>query len=380
MTDQDGRLKILQLISSAGHYGAENMLVSLASRLNQMDCDCTVGVFQNLHRPNTEIAKVATRLGVSVEVFPCNGRADRQAIRRIRAYLRGGAFDVLHTHGYKANLYGYLAAAPLPVSLVATCHNWSKCSTSLRAYALLDHAVLRRYHKIVTVSESVASSLRRFRIPQRRLVTINNGIEISSFESAEPSLGNEIQNGARTVVGMVGRLIPAKGAEYFLRAAQGILESFPSTLFVLVGDGPFRSGLEALAHDLGIERNVVFTGQRGDMPGVYASLDIFVLPSLSEGMPLSILEAMAARRPVVATRVGSIPTVVISGQTGLLVEPRDVPALRDSVLRLIEDSSLRQKLSDEGQRLVAKGFSAEAMASRYFSLYQSLVVDRHLAA
>jgi len=370
----------LQLISSAGHYGAENMLVSLALRLNKIDCDCTVGVFENLHRPNTDVADTARRLGVPVEIFPCNGRADLGAIRRIRAYLQRRAFNVLHTHGYKANIYGYAASSPLSICLAATCHNWSYGSMSLRAYSLLDHAVLRRYHKVVTVSEEVANSLRRFGIPQHRLAAINNGVELSVFASSKPTFRNEIGNESGPVIGMVGRLIPAKGAQYLLRAAPDILAKFPNAVFVIVGEGPFRFALEGLARTLGIERNVIFTGQRRDMPGVYASIDVFVLPSLSEGMPLSILEAMAAKKPVVAACVGSISKFVIPGQTGLLVKPSDIAGLRDSILQLLQDSTFRLKLGEMGQRFVAEHFSAEAMASRYFSLYQMLVANRHLAA
>ncbi len=366
-------MRVLQLISSAGHYGAENMLVNLARALERLGCRSVVGVFENDHRPNMQVAERARQLGLAVELIPCRGRADLRSMRILRDAIRTKGIDLVHAHGYKADLYAYAAARRTGVPVLATCHNWPDKSVALRVYEFLDHMVLKRLPRVVAVSEGVAQSLRRFGMREGRISMIGNGIELDAFASAQPTLAQEYGKRDWLVVGMVGRLVPAKGADYLLRAARELLQSFPETLFVFVGEGPERGNLERLSRDLGMEANVVFAGQRQDMPGVYASLDLLVLPSLTEGMPMTILEAMAARKPVVATRVGAVPRIVIPEQTGLLTTPGNIQELRDALARLLADAGLRRRLGEQGHALVQEQYSAESMARNYLHLYESLL-------
>lgn len=369
-------MKIFQLISSAGHYGAENMILNLAPPLQRLGCESLVGVFYNTHRPNTELAEQARRHGLPVVMIPCRGRADRAALRAIEDSMREHHIELIHTHGYKADLYGYTAAKNLGIPILATCHNWPDKNLPLWVYSVLDRWMLRRFPQIVAVSEGVRSALRRFGVPQSRIAIIGNGIDFKTFCAAPPSLAVEIRKGDRLTVGLVGRLVPAKGPDYFLRAARDVLQRFPNTLFVFVGEGPERRRLEALARELEIEHSVLFAGQRNDMPGVYNSLDVLALPSITEGMPMTILEGLAAKRAVVATRVGAVPDLIEHERTGLLVEPRDVRGLCEALERLLSDAVLRQRLGEAGQALVRQRYSAEAMAQNYLGLYQRLLLSR----
>ena len=372
-------MKILQLISSSGYYGAETMLINLAKCLGRLGFPCVVGVFHNWHKPNTDVEARARREGLLLETIPCKGRADWGAVRAIRNCIQTHRIDIVHTHGYKADLYGYAAARDLPTPLIATCHVWFERGIALRVYARLDRIVLRRFHAVVAVSEHIARILRRSGVPQSRITTIGNGIDLSCFRRAKPTLAKEIGRGAKTVVGVVARLIPEKGHAYLLRAAQELLGEFPDTAFVFVGAGPERKRLVELARELGIERSVILAGVRRDMPGVYASMDIFVLPSFNEGMPMTILEALASRKPVVATRVAAIPKLVLHEQTGLLVEPGDTVGLRKAIGRLLAAPQLRRELGEKGQAWVRQHFSADVMAKQYQLLYQQLVNARPAA-
>ncbi len=141
---------------------------------------------------------------------------------------------------------------------------------------------------------------------------------------------------------MVARLDLQKGFEYLLRAARELRATFPGLKFVIVGEGPDRNEIEDMIQRLGLQSTVVLAGQHSDMPGVYAAMDVFVLPSLNEGLPMTILEAMAASRPVIASRVGAIPKVIKDGETGLLVDPGDTDGLRNALARLLTDSDLCQ--------------------------------------
>ena len=366
-------MKILQLISSEGKYGAETMLLCLVKSLALLGHENVIGVFRNSHCPHTEVAEAARLKGLKVEIIPCDGKIDRRAVDVIRHCLQIHSIDLVHTHGYKANFYGYLAARGKGVPAVATYHlDWPDRGLALRLYHLFDRLVVRRFGKIAAVSEAVARSLRRSGVPSAKIVTIDNGIDLSPFAQARPILQEEISERPDALIGLVGRLTPQKGCEYFLRAAQRVLIDFPRTLFVLVGEGPDRRKLEELVRDLNIAERVIFAGHREDMPGVYASLDILVLPSINEGLPMTLIEAMAAARPVIATPVGAIPKLIIPEQTGLLVNPRDPVGLAAALGRLISNPDLRHRLGRDGQAWVMRRFSAEAMAQQYAEIYQEV--------
>jgi len=371
---------ILHLISSEGYYGAENMLVHLSRSLGDLGCESFLGVFENLHRPNLEVAERARRQGGSVEIIRCRGKAHWGAVRRIRECIRERKIDVIHCHGYKSTIYGYAAAKLSRVPLIATCHGWPGKSLALRFYYWLDRVVLRSFDQVVAVSDRIQQSLEQAGLAPERIRIIANGVDIARFAGPAPSRAEISGHPDFLRIGVVGRLAPEKGIPVLFQAAREILMQHPRTQFVLVGDGPDRAKLESLARELGIEDHVTFAGVCADMPTMYASFDIFVLPSLSEGMPLAILEAMAAGKAVVASRVGAISHLVISGQTGFTVEPRDVPGLRDSILRLMENQRLREQFGEEGRLLVTSHYSAEKMAKSYLAVYQGVLDGQRLVA
>jgi glycosyltransferase involved in cell wall biosynthesis len=283
---------------------------------------------------------------------------------------------MIHTHGYKADVYGYRASRNVSRPIVATCHNWCEDSARLRLYAALDRWTLRRFSRVIAVSAAVAARLERAGVPRRRISLIDNGVDLEAFASAVPDFAKEIGKGSRLLIGMVARLVPEKGCFDLVKVARTILEKCPEALFVFIGDGPARSGLESLARELGVADSILFAGQRSDMPSIYASLDIFVLPSLNEGMPMSILEAMAARKPVIATRVGAVEKLVTPGETGLLVSAGDVAGLAQAIETLATNESLRVRLGKRAQAKVTAQYSAAAMAERYIRIYEELIGTR----
>jgi glycosyltransferase involved in cell wall biosynthesis len=367
-------MRVLQLINSAGYYGAEAMLTNMAGSLTELGCHTIVGVFRNAGAPrHMDIAKHARRRGLQVDMIPCEGKADWETTKFIREHARRENIDVIHTHGYKADIYGYAASRRLEQPIIATCHNWTSESLSVQAYGILDRLILRRFDQVVAVSQSVADWLRRSGVAADRIAVIDNGIDLTCFRDAHASYAEEIRKGQRIAIGMVSRLVLAKGPQILLMAAQEILKEFPTTLFVLVGDGPARKQLEELARSLHIEQSVIFAGQRDDMPSVYASLDIAVLPSFMEAMPMSVMEAMAAGKPVIATRVGSIPRMISDGRTGFVVASGTPTELKDAVVKLLRDAELRRTFGVAGQSWAVDNFSSHAMARRYLDEYERLL-------
>jgi glycosyltransferase involved in cell wall biosynthesis len=366
-------MNVLHLISSGGYYGAENVVVSLAVSMEAKGCRSPIGVFHDERHRNEEFVRQAERRGLMVVPIPCRGRWDRRTIRVIRETLDSMSIDILHSHGYKSDIYGYLAARKRAIPLIATCHNWTRDTAAVRVYEFLDSMFLRAFDAVVVVSEAMAMTLRSAGIQESRIHVIDNGIDLESFSKAGAN-PPEFVPGGNFVVGTVGRLVALKGLDNFLLAAREILTEFADVSFVIIGSGPERQKLECMARELGIEKNVVFTGHCADMPAAYASMHVFVLASNVEAMPMVILEALASRKPVVATSVGAVPRLIIPEKTGLLVPPQNVRALARAILRLLNDPSLRTQLGAEGEALVKRNHSRETMAQNYLQLCQQVAL------
>jgi glycosyltransferase involved in cell wall biosynthesis len=364
-------VKVLQLISSGGYYGAENMLLNLCASQQKAGCQNSLMLFYNVHAPNIEFYERARRRGLSVRMAHCQGRADWRAVRQIEECIQEDGIEVLHTHGYKADLYGYVAARRSGRPIVATCHNWLGGTAALGIYNHLDRMALKRFHGLAAVSDSVAQRLFDSGVSPKKIRTIANGIDVELFERARPLPVFDFDG--NKVVGMVARLDLQKGFEYLLRAARELCGAFPELKVVIVGEGPDRQAIENMIQRFGLQSSVIVAGQHSDMPAIYAAMDIFVLPSLNEGLPMTILEAMAASRPVIATRVGAIPTVIKDGETGLLVDPGDANGLRDALARLLTDSDFSRRIGSAGHNWVSRNYTSEAMALKYRQMYDEVL-------
>ena len=368
-------MKILQLISSSGPYGAESMVVALTRELHALGCDCRLMLIENRHRRDPQVSALAARHGVQPEALPCRGRWDGQAIRRLRSYLREEGIEVLHAHGYKARLFAWRAARGLPVRLATTCHGFVHDTLALKLYDWMDRWTLRRFPRVAAVSDDMSRQLRGYGVPSAALSIIANGVDLDRFRDAPPTLRAELSPPG-PLLGAVGRLSAEKGLDGLLRAAAALAAHFPELRLALVGDGPLRGELEQLASKLGIADRVTFTGRREDMPGVYASLDALLLPSLDEGLPMVVLEAMAAGRPVIASRVGAIDHVIRDGENGVLAPPGDVEALRAAIERLLAEPALGARLGAAARATIEKQFSAAHMAAAYLQLYDDMAASR----
>jgi glycosyltransferase involved in cell wall biosynthesis len=363
-------MKILQIISSGGLYGAEQVVLNLARHFAPMGHEGRIALFENLHAPNVHLAEAAAALHLPVQLVPCQGRFDRAAVARLRSMVESYDPDVVHMHGYKADIYGYAAVRRLPTAKVSTCHGWGHNTFALRAYGMMDRWALRRFDLVVAVSAEIAGTLRRAGVPPDKIRVIDNGIEVTDFEAGAPTLRRELALDSKSVlVGGIGRLSPEKGFAVLLAAARIVVKQHPEVKFVVVGDGPEREKLQDLTRQYGLERKLFWAGRRDDMAGVYASLDIQVQPSLKEGLPMTILEGLAARRPIVATRVGAVESAINDGDIGLLVNTGRADEIARAVTRLIQDPSLRIRLGQAGRARVEANFSARAMTEKYLEAY-----------
>jgi glycosyltransferase involved in cell wall biosynthesis len=285
--------------------------------------------------------------------------------------MADNSMDVLHAHGYKTNLYARLAARKCRAALVSTAHTWqSQHQLIMRLYATLDRLVLRQFDRVATVSDVLALDLKSAGVDPVRVTTIPNGVETWQRSDVVPVFPDWSDG---PIVGMIARLAPEKGGDVLLRAAPAVLAGFPDARFVLVGDGPCRPAWESLARQLGISERAIFTGTRSDVRNIYARLDVVVLPSFNEGLPMCLLEAMSAGRPVIATPVGAVVKLVIPGETGLLVPTGDADELAKAIQRLLGDREEARRLGENARAHVEAGFTAGIMTRRYLNLYYEAI-------
>lgn len=360
-------MNVLQLISSGGFYGAERMVIQLSLALENLGCRTLLGVFRNEPRPNLEVALHARAEGLSVVEIPCRGRADRTTLKYLRGLVADFRADVVHSHGYKPNIYSIVALRTGAAKLVSTCHGYSDDTRLVRIYEQINRFLLRRYDAVAAVSQEVRGILISSGIAPETVRVVYNGIDCAAFQGATPSLR---RGTAGFLIGFVGRLVPLKDPRAFVVLARDVSQQIPGAQFSFVGDGTERSALEVLQIEYGLQNSIRFEGFRPDMPSVYASFDVLVLPSIHEGMPMTVLEALAAGVPVVATRVGAIGDVIIDGETGILVAPGDQRGLYRAVMSILQDRDLARRLGVAGQRWVQERFSSQTMASEYLKLYR----------
>jgi glycosyltransferase involved in cell wall biosynthesis len=235
-----------------------------------------------------------------------------------------------------------------------------------------DRFVLRKYARVVAVSDEVKSRLLKAGVREEVIRLIRNGIDPRPFDNAVPSLREDLATDS-TLVGLIGRLSWEKGIDIFLRAAARVVVEFPNAKFVVVGEGPDKDKLEQLIDELNIRGNVSMLGRRSDMPSVYASLDVMVSSSRQEGLPMAILEGMASRLPMVATAVGEVPTVVMDGQTGVLVPTEDVDSLAEGILGLLRDPARRTRFGAAARQRVEEEYSAARMTTDYLGVYTEAI-------
>jgi glycosyltransferase involved in cell wall biosynthesis len=358
------------LISSGGYYGAENLVVGLLASLRRLGCHPILGVFRNSENPHTEVEEAARKEGLQTFLIPCQGRWDQTAVRRTAQHIRQHKADIVHCHGYKADLYGYAATRGYGWPLIATCHNWTRESRAVRLYEWIDRFALRRFHHVLAVSDNVRDRLERSGMPAHRVTVIGNGLDLQRLKTAAPTLRSELPAGSR-IIGSVGRLVPPKGFDVLLRAMPAVLRRVPDAFLVIAGEGPDRQRLEGLIQELSLEDHARLLGTREDIPGVYRSLDLFVLPSFNEGMPMVVMEAMAAGLPVVATAVGAVPALISQSGAGL-VEPGDCAGLTEAIVTILTDPGLGGRVGAKLEERARAAFSIDEVARKYLQVYDSV--------
>jgi L-malate glycosyltransferase len=363
-------IPVAVVLTSFDRGGTERQMTELVRRLDRTRFEVHVACFR---REGPWLGDVTTA-AASVAEFRLGSLASPGACRqvwRMAAWLQERRVTVLQACDVYANIVALPAAALARVPVRVGSRRGIVSPTSQKGLLLLQRAGYATAHRIVANSEAAAARLRREGVSGRRVIVIPNGIDLSRF----PAAGRR----SRRVITTVANLRPGKGHEVLLGAVARLARTHPDLRLQVIGDGPLRRALDARSRALNIADRVVFLGHQDDIPRRLGESGVFVLPSFMEAFPNSVMEAMAAGLPVVATRVGGIPELVSDGRDGLLVPAGDEAALAAAIARVLDDPALADALGDAARAAIRARFSFERTVAAFERLYLDLLAARRPA-
>ena len=373
-------MRVVHIIKVTRISGAERHLLLLLAGLRSHDVDARLVILVERDKPMDEMLAEAADRDIPTTSLVIRRDYDLALLWRLRALLRDQNPDLVHTHLVHADLFGYVAAKTAGVRhVISSRHNDDQFRYRPR-WRSIHHRLWRWTDGGIAISHSIKQFVIEVEgAPADKIAVVQYGIDFAwisddEIASARQRLRADLGLGKDALVlGMVCRLVEQKGIPYALEAMRRTRERYPKAHLVIAGDGEKSDELRRLASALGIADRVHWLGWRSDAADLMAAFDLLLVPSLWEGFGLVLLEAMARRVPVIASRVGAIPEVIAHGETGILIEPRDVDALAQAMARLLDDRALRKYMGLLGVARLEERFSSERMVAETIAVYEQVL-------
>jgi glycosyltransferase involved in cell wall biosynthesis len=384
-------MRVLHIIDSGGLYGAEVMILNLMVEQAKLGVQPMLASIGEKGVQQKEIEVEAARRGIIVEAFRMRRGPNFLGARAVLHYARCERADLLHSHGYKANiLFGFLPRTLRKLPIVTTLHGWTSAVTSgrLRLYEWLDKHSLRFIDAVVLVSGSMMGLAALKGCDAAKVHVVQNGIPGAEHEIKGPIVGS--CNGGISAdtnadpailrfcrraptVGSVGRLSFEKGYLNLIDAIRSLRERDIDIQLIIIGEGPERPFLENRVKQTGLGKFVCLPGYRQNARDYIPFFKIYSLPSLTEGLPVSVLEAMAAGVPIVATPVGGVPDLLEDGLGGVLTDSTSNNDISAGILKVILNPDMAAKMAERSRIMVKRFYSIEATARGYLDIYSSVL-------
>lgn len=365
--NKNNKLRILHLIGSTGLYGAERWVLALmrASNsdkvdmmlINLVDCDC----------PQSQVVSAAKQRGLFAIDFVTGGKFNPLAAVRLAKWIKKHQINIVHGHGFKSDVIGLLSARLSGCKVVTTPHGWSQeGNNKLRIYESIDRWLFKYMDMVCPLSSDLAKGLSN----GNNIRLIRNGVDVEEVLASTPS---DKTNRNCYLIGYVGQLIERKDLNTLFEAFKILCEDNKDIRLVVIGDGHLKDALKAKARQLLIENQVEFMGYRQDATSMLKVFDIFVLPSLMEGIPRCIMEAMAAGVPVIVSDIPGNRDLVVSGETGLLFSPGNSQdlAMKIKYARMHPDDV--KGMAIRASDMIMSEYSSRKMALEYETIYYELM-------
>lgn len=358
------RLRVLHVVHSGGLYGIERMLLALVPALEAEGIEAGLACFGGPQTSGGAVGAMARDAGSRVFFLGDDPEATWAGARAFWRTLREWQPHLVHYHGYRATIVGGAIASVLRIPGMATYHAEAGRTVGLEKQLAVESPMLRRLRHVVAVSPAIRAELRGRGVAESRCSVIANGI-------ADPPVRRQRQDG-RFNIAVVGRLVPGKNVHLVLEAAAALRADVRGLRVTVAGDGPERSALEARAAELGLGDAVRFLGFINDVPAMLQTADVLAMPSDTEGLPISILEALAVGVPIVASAVGSIPDVARDGHESWLLPAGDGTALASLLRIAATEPGEADRRAAAGRARFEQQYTAAAMAAQYATRYRSL--------
>lgn len=370
------RTTILDLRDSPWVDGPGRTILDCAASLRGRGYDLVIGAFSGGGPAKTHAyAEEAARRGLAVRMLQEKRSLDFGVVRQVMAIIDDVGADIVHTHDFRSNIFGLLAARLRRKPVVTTVHGWIANDPKGRLYVAADKAMIRFFDHIVTVSERTRGLVDKARVKASKVSVIPNALILDRYvpERRDDVFRREIGTGRETtLIANIGRLSPEKGQIEFLQAAKRLLERGMDAKFILIGIGPDQEKLERYVAAEGMTSAVVFAGFRADMNRIYNSLDLVVQSSYTEGMPNVVLEALLMEVPVIATDVGGTAEVLTHAQTGMLMRPGSVQEIVEQVLAYGRDPEKFRAMARHGRLDISRRYDHNLRVDRLAALYRRL--------
>jgi|GEM_PF-3046603 len=371
MSSEKSSVRVAHFCSSLGVYGAERWIVTLLKYLDTQRISSvvvTVGA-----KPETKLLhEVVVEEGHKAFHMDVPGRLNPEAIRRLREFILRENIDVLHTHGFKSIVLGYLATLHLPVRLVSTLHGWSAAEGArIALYEAIGRIFLRRFDRLYPVSPALLQDMLKRGFDPNRLRLLLNAVDIAAFDSCRRRRKRCSPDNPLRILFAARLYDKSKGASVLINAMAKATFRCKATLRI-AGEGPDRAKLEQLTNDLGLNDKVRFMGMVNDIGPLLAECDVLALPSFVEGIPFIILEAFSVGVPVIGSAIPGISELINHEKTGLLAPAGDADELARALERVAACPALADEMAVRARQRVERVFSASRLARDLMDEYEQL--------
>jgi len=375
-----GKKRILHFIESEGMYGAERVIINLSQQMQHSEnYRPVIGCIVAKANSPSALYDAAQSLGIEAIKIPIGNARLLSDLPAAAKQLKAAKIDLIHSHGYKPSVFGFIIFLLKKIPIIATCHLWfdpSKGPLKMRAMIMLEKFFYRWFPKVIAVSEPIKSILLASNLLPDQVDVVRNGVdipELTHLTQEIQQLRADLQITDTDFCVLNSARLSRQKAQWTLVKAAAILKQQGQPVRILiVGEGTLLEELRTQIESENIADCVQLLGFRTDVNKLLALCDAFALPSIDEGMPMSLLEAAAAAKPIITTKVGDIGKLIEHNITGLIIPTEDPAALAEAIIQLKSDSSSAQKLAQKAHERMAENYSSQSMSNRYLTIYEKL--------